>query len=106
MRFNDHDPADYTIYKANPYVNSPTEGYIAAINILAIEFLCNRKDKNAYDSYVKILNSLSIHTMCDLWLTLRSIGPLESMGKILIDGNFETMKCRLIRYLDEIKEDL
>ena len=93
------------IFKRDPYWHTFAEGYVTAINILAVEYLIKTKDEETYGKYCDIVNKLSIEELDDLKFALSFNMHTSSLGAMITQGDYDHQREILMDYLDSMLED-
>ena len=93
----------YSYEKANkryPFINSPTEAYVAAVNILAVEFLVKTNDREKYTRYVNKVSELDNDKLEQLYILLSLNMHTSTLGAMITQGDYDIQKGALLNFLN------
>lgn len=93
----------YPYEKANkryPFINSPTEAYVAAVNILAVEFLVKTNDREKYTRYVNKVSELDNDKLEQLYILLSLNMHTSTLGAMITQGDYDIQKGALLNFLN------
>ena len=86
--------------KKHPYVNKATEAYVAAVNILAVEFLVKTNDREKYTRYVKTLEALDTDKLEGLYCLLANMMNTSTLGAMITKSYYDIQKGALLNFLE------
>lgn len=86
--------------KRNPYINRATEAYVAAVNILAVEFLVKTNDRKKYTMYMKVLEELDTDKLESLYYLISNMMHTSTLGAMITQGDYDIQKGALLNYLN------
>lgn len=89
----------------NPYKSPATEAYVTGVNILAVEYLIKKNDRDTYGKYIDILYSLSVTNLEHLQFLLSFNAHTSSLGAMITQGDYDRQVIELIGFLDAANED-
>lgn len=85
----------------NLYSNNPSEGYAAAVNLLAVEYLVKRNDPEGYKKYINIFYKLTDEDLDELDFRLGLNRHISTVGAMITQGDYDSLIQDLIEYLEE-----
>lgn len=88
-------------FKRDPYRNRAACGYVTAINILAVEFLVKTDNKDEYARLCQEVYKLSEDELSDLGLIFDFNRHPSTLGAMITQRDYESMKEDLMEYLEK-----
>ena len=92
------------IYARDPYKNVETAAYTTAINILAVEYLVKKGDRDEYSRRVKQVYELTELELDVLFLILDLNRHISSLGAMITQGDYDGQLEDLLDFLDHPEE--
>lgn len=86
--------------KRNPYINSATEAYVTAINILAVEYLIKTRDLDKYTRYVKKVEEFDTSKLEQLYHLLSLNMHTSSLGAMITQHDYDVQTMALLNFLN------
>lgn len=87
------------------YINAASEGYVAAINILAVEFLVKKYDRDEYTKWVNKVYALSEEDLDFLYFRLALNMHTSTLGAMISQGDYEFQRETLFDFLKEVDHE-
>lgn len=85
----------------NLYSSAPAEGYAAAVNLLAVEYLVKRDDPEGYGRYINIFYKLIDEDLDELDFRLGLNRHISTVGAMITQGDYDSLIRDLVEYLEE-----
>lgn len=83
------------------YLSAEAEGYVAAINILAVQYLIKTPDVMEYSRLVDIVYGLTDEELNELDFYLSMDTNISTIGAVITNGDFDKLLKILLEYLKE-----
>ena len=87
-----------------PYNNEAAEGYVTAVNILAVEYLIKTNNRAEYTRLIDILHLLDELELEDLQFNFSFNRHTSSLGAMITQGDYEYQREFLLGYLNNYLE--
>lgn len=84
------------------YTDYKHEAWVAALNILAVEFLVKTNQPDKYTQYCEKLSALTDDELDILHIDLEINHHITSLGHMLSHGDYDWVKGALFEFLEEI----
>lgn len=91
-------------FKRNPFVSTEADAYVAAINILAVEYLVKTNNEEEYARRCNQVSDLSETDLSILWCCLSLNKHTSTLGAMITQGDYENQREELLYFLDHPEE--
>lgn len=85
---------DYTVYS-----DLKSEAWVAALNVLAVEFLVKTNQPEKYSHYCELLNSLDDDDLEELHVCLDLNKHITSLGHMISHNDYDEVRDEVFEYL-------
>lgn len=89
----------------DPYICSEAEGYVTAINILAIEYLIKANNREEYNRWIRVLSKAELSDLEILKIHLGLNRHTSSLGAMITQGDYENQREDLMEFLEELENE-
>lgn len=93
------------MYEGNLYSCSEAAGYVAAINILAVEYLVRTNNPKEYARRVNQVCSLSMTQLDELDFVLELNRHISTLGAMITHGDYGSLVVDLLMFLDTCNQE-
>lgn len=83
------------------YTDYKHEAWVAALNVLAVEFLAKTNQPDKYTQYCERLSTLTDDELDILHIDLKINHHITSLGHMLSHGDYDWVKGALFEFLGE-----
>ena len=94
-----------TVTERNVYTSNRAAAWVAALNILAAEYLVKYNDDATYGRWCDVLNSCTDTDLEVLFVYLDLNHHITSLGHMISHNDYDDLLYTLIEFLEEMEEE-
>lgn len=88
-------------YRGSNYASEAAEGFVTAVNILAVEYLVKQNNFDEYSRWINVLYTFAEEDLEDLQLYLSINKHTSSLGAMITQGDYDHQREILMDFLKE-----